>query len=94
MQVTPGLGFTRITIVDDVVTRGAMLLAAAQLVAAAYPDAEVRAFALVRTCNLGPEIDRSIDPVIGTITLSRWGDARPRSGPRAVAFPSRDGWAR
>ena len=59
----------RITIVDDVVTKGATLLAAASLVAEAYPDAEVRAFALIRTMGLVPEIDKIVDPVVGTIKL-------------------------
>jgi len=57
----------RITLVDDVVTKGATLLAAASLLADAYPDAEIRAFALVRTTGLTPNVERIIDPVVGKI---------------------------
>jgi hypothetical protein len=57
----------RITVVDDVVTKGATLLAAASLLAVAFPDAEIRAFALVRTMGLIPDVDRILDPVLGWI---------------------------
>jgi predicted amidophosphoribosyltransferase len=57
----------RITIVDDVVTKGATLLAGASLLREAFPDTEVRVFALVRTRGLVSEIDRIVDPVVGTI---------------------------
>lgn len=58
----------RITVVDDVITKGATLLAAASLVAAAFPNAEVRTFALVRTMGLVPDVERIVDPVVGRIT--------------------------
>lgn len=44
----------RITVVDDIVTKGATLLAAVSRVAEAFPEAEVRAFALLRTMGLHP----------------------------------------
>jgi predicted amidophosphoribosyltransferase len=57
----------KITIVDDIVTKGATLLAGASLLREAFPDDEVRLFALVRTRGLVPEIERIVDPVVGSI---------------------------
>jgi hypothetical protein len=64
-----------ITIVDDVITKGATLLAAASLLRAHYPESDVRAFAVLRTLGLQPDIDQIIAPVVGTVTLTAWGDA-------------------
>lgn len=58
---------TRITIVDDVLTKGATLIAASSRLVEAFPLADVRAFALVRTLGLQPEVERIIDPCVGTI---------------------------
>jgi hypothetical protein len=58
-----------ITLVDDIVTKGRTLLAAASRVAEAFPEAQVRAFALVRYRGLVPDIDRFLDPVAGTIAF-------------------------
>lgn len=63
----------RIVVVDDVITSGATLFAVTQMVVDAFPDAAVKAFALVRTLSDGeiPETeDRCLDPVVGTITLN------------------------
>lgn len=57
----------RILIVDDVVTRGSQLLAAASLVASAFPAAEVRALAALRAVS-GEEVEAIYEPVVGTIT--------------------------
>jgi len=64
----------QVVLVDDVVTKGRTLLAAATRVHEALPDAEIRAFALLRTMGLVPEVDRLLDPCVGQI---RWraGDA-------------------
>jgi hypothetical protein len=64
----------RIVLVDDVVTRGRTLLAAASRVHEAFPRAQVRAFALVRTMGLVAGVVRLLDPCKGEI---RWraGDA-------------------
>jgi hypothetical protein len=60
---------TLMVVVDDVVTKGSMLLAAVSRVKEAYPLAEVAAFALVRTLGLQPEIESIVDPCLGTIRL-------------------------
>lgn len=64
----------QIVLVDDVVTKGRTLLAAAARMREAFPDAEIRAFALIRTMGLTPEVDHLLDPCVGEI---RWrcGDA-------------------
>ena len=63
-----------IVLIDDVVTRGRTLLAAASRVHEAFPGAQVRAFALVRTMGLISGVQRLLDPCKGEI---RWrsGDA-------------------
>jgi hypothetical protein len=68
LQIAPGFEHPgRITVVDDVVTKGATLLAATFLVADSFPDADVRAFALVRTMGLIPDVNALVDPVVGRI---------------------------
>ena len=66
-----------IILVDDVVTKGRTLLAAASRLHEAFPRTRIRAFALVRTMGLIPEVPRLLDPCKGEI---RWeaGDARRR----------------
>jgi hypothetical protein len=69
----------RITLVDDVITRGATLLAGASRLVEAFPDATVRAFALIRTQHPvdhqpGRQLFRTIvDPTTSRVTLSRYG---------------------
>ena len=64
----------RIVLIDDVVTKGRTLLAAATRVHEAFPCAQIRAFALVRTMGLIPGVRQLLDPCKGEI---RWkaGDA-------------------
>lgn len=68
-------GALQLTLVDDVITRGRTLLAAAIRVRDAFPRAEVRAFALLRTLGPNETLDRTLDPCEGEV---RWacGDAR------------------
>lgn len=54
-------------LVDDVITKGATLLAAATRLQETYPQAKVTAFALVRTLGFVDDIERIIEPVIGMI---------------------------
>ncbi len=65
----------RITLIDDVVTLGATFIAAASLVKEEFPESEVRAFALIRTRSLIPEITQIVDPVVGVIALDVLGKA-------------------
>ncbi len=61
-------------LIDDVVTKGRTLLAAAARLQDALPGARIRAFALLRTMGMVPEVNRLLDPCVGEI---RWraGDA-------------------
>ena len=70
---------TELLLVDDVMTKGSTMLAGASRLAEAFPNAVVRAFALVRTQNaINSGKDKQIfkavvDPVVSRITLSRFG---------------------
>jgi hypothetical protein len=64
----------QIVLVDDVVTKGRTLLAAAMRLHEAFPLARIRAFALLRTLGFTPDVDRLLDPCVGEITW-RAGDA-------------------
>ena len=61
-------------LVDDVITKGATLLAAASRLRETYPHARIVAFALVRTLGFVEDIERIVEPALGTITL-RSGEA-------------------
>jgi len=69
----------RITLIDDVITKGATLLAGASRLAEAFPGTTVRAFALVRTqYPIDRQQDRQrfralIDPITATVTRSKYG---------------------
>ena len=67
-----GIG-ERILVVDDIVTRGDTLFACVTILEEAYPEVDVRGFALVRTMGRVAEIEKIIDPVEGTITETRYG---------------------
>ena len=76
MTVSPELGVGEvITVVDDVITRGATMLAAVSLLAQAYPSATVRGFALIRSDTDCP-IREVKSPVRGTVTVVPWGTKR------------------
>ncbi|HWM91420.1 MAG TPA: hypothetical protein VN493_11705 [Thermoanaerobaculia bacterium] len=62
---------TRITLVDDVLTKGSTLLAGASLLAEAFPGVPVRVFALIRT--MGFAFVQIADPVYGEIIHGRYG---------------------
>lgn len=57
-------------LIDDVVTKGATLLAAATRLRERYPAARIGAFAMVRTMGFVDDIERIVEPVVGSITYS------------------------
>jgi predicted amidophosphoribosyltransferase len=60
--------------IDDVVTRGRTLLAAAARLREAFPQARITAFALLRTLGFRDHIEDLLDPCVGRIGW-RAGDA-------------------
>lgn len=60
---------SELTLVDDVVTAGATLLGSYNRLRDAYPETPVRAFAAARTLTDPTRFHRTVDPVVGTITL-------------------------
>ena len=66
---------TRIVLVDDVITKGRTILAAAIRLHEAFPHADIRAFALVRTMGLIPDVSDPLEPCQGVVCWAS-GDAR------------------
>jgi len=64
----------RVLLVDDVITKGRTLLAAAARLQDAYPAAEIRAFAMLRTMGFVQRVDHLLEPCVGEIRWSE-GDA-------------------
>lgn len=62
-----------ILLVDDIITRGATLLGAANRLVSAFPRTHIRAFAVMRTISNPDEFDKLNDPCIGTIRLQASG---------------------
>ena len=69
-----GLFSQQVVLVDDVITKGRTMLAAAARVRETFPKAQIRAFALHRTMGFVQEVHRLLEPCVGEI---RWraGDA-------------------
>ena len=68
LGVTSPLAPTRtVLLVDDFVTKGRTLLAAAQVLEQAIPGLDIRAFAVVRTMGLVPDVEEIRWPVVGEI---------------------------
>lgn len=68
MRVERGLfAPKRLTVVDDIVTIGRTMLAVASHLRAAFPDADVRAFALIHTYGQAREIERIDAPYVGAL---------------------------
>jgi hypothetical protein len=65
----------RVVIIDDVITKGRTLLAAAARVREALPDTQIRAFALLRTMGTISDLANLLEPCRGEIRWMR-GDAR------------------
>jgi hypothetical protein len=64
----------RIVLIDDFVTRGATFLGAGSRVQSEIADAEIKAFALVRSITDG-EIEAIREPAVGTIDLDDDGES-------------------
>ena len=56
-----------IVLVDDIITRGATLLGAANRLAEAFPEARIRGFAAMRTISNPSEFEAMFQPRSGTI---------------------------
>ena len=54
-------------LIDDVVTKGRTLFAAAMRLRETFPDARIRAFALVRTLGFVHDLKRLLEPCVGRI---------------------------
>ncbi len=59
----------RVTLIDDVVTKGRTTMAAALRLRAAFPHARICAFALMRTMGFVSDLAQLVAPCLGTI---RW----------------------
>jgi hypothetical protein len=57
----------QITLVDDVLTQGRTVFACAMRLIEAFPDAQIRCFAMVRTQGLVDNIERIIEPAAGIV---------------------------
>lgn len=68
----------RILMIDDVITKGRTLFAAALRLHEAFPGAQIRAFALARTVGAGRGLERLVDPCRGEI---RWTGCDARRSP-------------
>jgi predicted amidophosphoribosyltransferase len=77
LSVAPGSDLphdARLLLIDDVVTKGRTLLAAAIRLHEAFPQARITAFALLRTLGFKDHIEDLLDPCVGRIGW-RAGDA-------------------
>jgi predicted amidophosphoribosyltransferase len=63
-----------IVLVDDIITRGATLVGAANRLAEAFPRARIRAFAAMRTISIPSEFVSLFEPRFGTIQYRDWAD--------------------
>ncbi len=63
-------GPEKITLVDDVLTLGRTSFACAWRIHEAFPNAEIRLFAIIRTKGFEPELTKFVDPEIGQITYN------------------------
>ena len=71
----PSIDPDSVVLIDDVITKGRTLLAAAARVREAFPRTQIRAFALLRTMGMTTGVEHLLDPCRGEIRWQR-GDAR------------------
>jgi predicted amidophosphoribosyltransferase len=77
LSVVPGSDLpddARLLLIDDVVTKGRTLLAAAMRLHEAFPQAHITAFALLRTLGFKDHLEGLLEPCVGRIGW-RAGDA-------------------
>ena len=75
MAVAPqATAASRFVIVDDVVTRGATLLACGSLIEERYAGVDISGFAILRTISNPNEFSKILEPVTGAIELRPTGD--------------------
>ncbi len=67
-----------ILLIDDIITRGATLLGAANRLADVFPHARISAFAAMRTVSNPDEFQREYDPQLGTVRLREDGSTLRR----------------
>ncbi len=79
MQVERGLfAPQKVTLVDDIVTIGRTLIAGASHLRAAFPDSDLRAFGLIQTYGLTPEVESIVGPYVGRLRRTRgWIEHEP-----------------
>ncbi len=59
----------RLVLIDDVITKGRTIFAAALRLQEAFPEADIRAFALVRTMGFVSGVTHAVEPCQGVV---RW----------------------
>jgi hypothetical protein len=70
LQVASGFPPTmKLLLIDDFVTKGRTIFAAATVLRRAFPEALIQAFAVVRTMGLAPEVDEIRWPAEGEIPV-------------------------
>ena len=69
----------KITLIDDVLTKGSTVFACALRLYEQFPEAEIRAFALFRTQGYIPNIETFIDPSSGIISYNKIADSVNRN---------------
>jgi hypothetical protein len=74
----PSFRAANLVLVDDVITKGRTLLAAAARLSEAFPHTPVRAFALLRTRGLISGVEHLLEPCMGEI---RWNGSDARRVP-------------
>jgi len=75
-EVTPAANaIRRLVLIDDVITKGRTLLAAAARLRSELPLADIRGFALIRTLGFVRNIEHLAEPCYGVVRWAR-GDAR------------------
>lgn len=63
--------FEKITLIDDVITKGSTVFVYALHLHEQFPQVEIRVFALIRTQGLIPNIASIVDPSTGTISYNQ-----------------------